>query len=82
MSREKEKYYRKKKVNTCGKLHGIEDCEDFLSLDVEERSKMIFKNVMGVTKKSQECIMQKIAPTEKFVRCVMASIQQHCMDWF
>ena len=37
---------------------------------------------MDVTKKSQECIMQKIAPTKKFVWCVMASIQQHCMVWF
>ena len=27
----------------CGKSHGIEDCEDFLKLGVEERSKMIFK---------------------------------------
>ena len=25
----------------CGKSHGIEDCEDFLKLDVEERSKMM-----------------------------------------
>ena len=37
---------------------------------------------MGVTKRSQEHIMQKIAPTEKFARCVVASIQEHCMDWF
>ena len=88
----KEKYDRKKKVNTflakteiqtnesfklkaqkeeteCsmyGKSHGIEDCGDF----------------MDVTKKSPECIIQKIAPTEKFVRCVIANIQQHYMDWF
>ena len=88
----KEKYDRKKKVNTflgkteiqtndsfklkaqkeeieCsvyGKSHGIENCGDF----------------MGVTKKSPEGIMKKIAPTEKFVRCVIANIQQHCMDWF
>ena len=40
------------------------------------------RDVTGVTKKSEECIMQKNTPTEKFVRCVMASIQQHCMDWF
>ena len=37
---------------------------------------------MGVTEKSQESIMQNIAPTEQFARCVMTSIQQHCMDWF
>ena len=65
----KEKYDRKKKVNTflakteiqtnesfklkaqkeeneysvCRKSHSIEDCEDFLKLGIEERSKMIFK---------------------------------------
>ena len=27
----------------CGKSHGIENCEDFLKLGIEERSKMIFK---------------------------------------
>ena len=26
----------------CGKSHGIEDCEDFLKLGIQERSKMIF----------------------------------------
>ena len=58
--------------------------EDFLKLGIEETSKMNLKRnyIMGVTKKSQECIIRIIAPTEKFVSCVMASIQQHCMDWF
>ena len=68
----KEKYDRKKKLNTflvkteiqtnysfklktekeeiecpmCGKLHGIEDCEDFLKLVIEERSKTIFRKKM------------------------------------
>ena len=28
----------------CGKSHGIENCEDFLKLGIEERSKMIFNN--------------------------------------
>ena len=26
----------------CGKSHGIEDCEDFLKLGIEERSKMLW----------------------------------------
>ena len=67
-----------------GKEHGIEDCGDFLKLSIKEGSRMIFlkKIVMGVAKRSQECIMQKIASTEKCVRCVVASIQQHCIDWF
>ena len=26
-------------------------------------------------------VIQKIAPIEKFVKCIVASIQQHCMDW-
>ena len=30
----------------CGKLHGIEDCKDFLKLGIEERGKMIFKKKM------------------------------------
>ena len=88
----KEKYDQKKKVNTflakteiqtnesfklkaqkeeiecsvCGKSYAIEDCED----------------VMGVIEKSPECLMQKVAPTKMFIRCVMASTQQHYMDWF
>ena len=68
----------------CGKEHGIENCGDFLKLSIKEGSRMIFlkKIVMGVAKRSQECIMQKIASTEKCVRCVVASIQQHCIDWF
>ena len=67
----------------CGKSHSIKDCEEFLKLGNEERKWYLKRNnVMGVTKKSQECIMQNIAQTEQFVRCVMTSIQQHCMDWF
>ena len=27
----------------CGKSHSIKDCEEFLKLGIEERSKMIFK---------------------------------------
>ena len=62
--------------------------ENVLKLGVEERSKKIFEKKLlwvlpkSLNKKSQECIMEKIAPTEKFVRCVMVSIQQHCMNWF
>ena len=29
----------------CGKSHGIEECEDFLKLGTEERSKLIFLKV-------------------------------------
>ena len=30
--------------SVCRKSHSIEDCEDFLKLGIEERSKMIFNN--------------------------------------
>ena len=68
----------------CEKSHGIEESEDFLKLGIEERSEIIFKNKLcyGCYQKVSRMHNAKIAPIEKFVRCAVASIQQHCMGWF
>ena len=88
----KEKYDRKEKVNTFLAKTEIQTNESFklkaqkeqIECSVCGKSYVIedYEDVMAVTEKSPECIMQKIAPTEIFVRCVMASTQQHYMDWF
>ena len=55
----------------CGKSPGIEDCEDFLKLGVEERSKMIFK------KKYYGCY-QKVSRMHNAKNCTNRKVCKVC----